>query len=215
MTCKQFRESLDCYVDGELSAAAAAAADAHRRECQACDRAVTSLLAMRSSLKHAIGSATVPTELEGRVRTVLQPTWLRPFAASSALRLSVMAVATVALFVLVLVTVTHPPVDASAANAMDRLALRLDDSSAVVVEGTVLCRDCELERRYGIKSSCRQIGHHGAIFTTDGRILNLVEQRASARLIHDETLFGKRVIVHGRLFRGARALVVESFQLEG
>jgi hypothetical protein len=216
MTCKQFRESLDCYVDGELSVTATAAADSHRRECQACDRAVTSLLAMRSSLKQATASVRLPAGLERRVRTVLMPHWLRPFAAASfAPRRSVMAIAAVALLAVVLATITRPPVDATAANAMDRLALRLDDSSPVVVEGTVLCRDCELEHRYGIKSSCRQIGHHGAIFTADGRILNLVEQRASSRLIHDETLFGKKVIVHGRIFRGARALVVDSFQLEG
>jgi hypothetical protein len=216
MNCKQFRESLDCYVDGELSAAGADAADVHRRECPACDHAVTSLLGMRTSLKQVVASATVPAELRERVRNGLTPRWLRPFAsASSGPRRSVIAVAAVALLAVVLATVTRPPVDATAANAMDRLALRLDDSSAVVVEGTVLCRDCELERRYGIKSSCRQIGHHGAIFTADGRILNLVEQRSSAALIHDETLFGKKVIVHGRLFRGARALVVETFQLEG
>lgn len=216
MSCKQFRESLDCYVDGELSATTAAAADAHRRACQPCDRAVMTLLEMRSALKQAAAAVRVPEALENRVRTAMAPHWLRPLASGSfRRRRSVIALAAVVVFAFALAAATRPPVDASAANVMDRLALRFDNSSAVVLEGTVLCRDCVLEHRYGIKASCKQIGHHGAIFTADGRILNIVEQPASARLIHDETLYGRKIIVRGRLFRGARALVIESYQLEG
>ena len=215
MSCKQFRESLDCYVDGELAATATAAADAHRRECGACDEMVTSLLAMRRALKHT-AAVTMPSNLEERVRTAISPRWLRPLARTSLrARRSVTAAAALLVVGVTLAAATRPSIDRGAANAMDRLALRLDDSSPVILEGTVLCRDCELERRYGVKSSCKQIGHHGAIFVTDGRIVNLIEQRSSATLIHDETMFGKKVIVHGRLFRSARALVVDSFQIEG
>lgn len=97
---------------------------------------------------------------------------------------------------------------------MDRVALQLDDSSDIVLEGTVLCRDCELEHRYGIQASCRLIGHHGAIATPDGRIWNIVEQRSSSELIHDTSLLGKKVLVRGHVLRGARALVVESYTFE-
>src|SRR5438093_3447302 len=38
MDCKTFREALDCYVDGELSAEARTAAETHRRECARCAR---------------------------------------------------------------------------------------------------------------------------------------------------------------------------------
>lgn len=215
MNCKQFRESLDCYVDGELSAAAAAAADAHRRECQSCDRNVASLLAMRTALKKTAAAAPVPSGLVDRVNAVLAPDWRRPLSRSRfTLRRSLVATAALVLAAIVLTALTQPPADARTANAMDRLALRLDESSPVVLEGIVLCRDCELEHRYGIKGSCREIGHHGAIFTADGRILNIVEQRSSANLIHDETLFGRKVVVRGRLLRSARVLVVDSYQLE-
>jgi hypothetical protein len=40
----------------------------------------------------------------------------------------------------------------------------------MVLEGKILCRDCELEHRHGVKASCKIIGHHGAIATADGRI---------------------------------------------
>jgi hypothetical protein len=83
----------------------------------------------------------------------------------------------------------------------------------VVLQGKIVCRDCELEHRYGIRASCGVIGHHGAIATADGRIWNIVEQRTSAKLIHDESLLGKNVVVWGRLFRNSRALVIDSYQL--
>jgi hypothetical protein len=96
---------------------------------------------------------------------------------------------------------------------MDRLALRLDETSPMVLEGKILCRDCELEHRHGVKASCKIIGHHGAIATADGRIWNVVAQGTSEKLIHDESLLGKNIVVRGRLFRNSRALVVESYEL--
>ena len=105
-------------------------------------------------------------------------------------------------------------VETGAANAMDRLALRLDGSSEVVLHGVLLCRDCELEHRYGIEAPCKKIGHHGAIATADGRIWNLVEQTAAAELIHNESLLGRQIVVRGRVFRGARALVIDSYQFQ-
>lgn len=215
MNCTQFLESLNCYVDGELPAAVAAEADLHRRACQSCRGAVTSLLEVREALKQVAAKVQVPTALEERVRAAIAPQWLQLFAGNRyRASLSVIGVAALGLLVVSLATARFA-VDIGAADAMDRLAVGLDDSSAVVVEGTVLCRDCELEHRYGIKASCQVIGHHGAIFTADGRVLNLVEQPSSTQLIHDEALFGRKVIVRGRLFRGARALVVESYELEG
>ena len=170
---------------------------------------------MKGALKQTT-VVIVPPHLDERVRTAMSPRWLGFLGRAEATgrRSAIAAALVLVLVAITLGAATRPSMHRGAANTMDRLALRLDDSSPVVLEGTVLCRDCELERRYGIKSSCKQIGHHGAIFTADGRILNIVEQRSSASLIHDETMFGKRVVVRGRLFRGARALVIDSYQPE-
>jgi Putative zinc-finger len=215
MNCKQFRESLDCYLDGELSAAATAAADAHRKECPQCDRAVARLKELKIAVRRTVSVATPPVDLEARIRTAVATPWMRPFDSirSYGPRRSVLALAAVAVFILAVTVSTRAPIDVSAANAMDRLALRLDDTSPVVLEGEILCRDCELEHRYSVKASCRTIGHHGAIATADGRIWNIVEQGTSENLIHDESLLGKKVVVRGRLFRNARALVIESYEL--
>jgi hypothetical protein len=204
MTCTQFRSSLDAYIDRELAVDATAAADAHRSVCPSCDRLAARALETKAAVRNTVHAITVPPHLEARVRGALAPRW-RPWAAAAAAVLILGVTAGVA---------THPRVDRDAANAMDRMALRLDDSSAVVLTGTLLCRDCELERRYGIKAPCKTIGHHGAIATDDGRIWNLVEQKAAADLIHNEASLGRRIVVHGRIFRGARALVIDSYQFQ-
>jgi len=201
--------------DGELSAAASAAADVHRKECPQCDRAVTRLQELKTAVRRTVNVATPPSDLDARVRPAVATPWMRPFDTimSFGPRRSAFALAVVVVLILAVTVSTRSPIDVSAANAMDRLALRLDDTSPVVLEGKVLCRDCELEHRYGVKASCKVLGHHGAIATADGRIWNIVEQRTSAALIHDESLLGKNVVVRGRLFRGSRALVIESYQL--
>jgi len=212
MNCKQFRESLDCYLDGELSAAASAAADAHRKECPQCERAVAHLEQLKATLRQTVGTATPPSALDARIRSAVATPWTRSFDTIRAFgpRRSVLALA--AVLILAVTVGTRSPIESSAANAMDRLALRLDDTSPVILEGRILCRDCELERRYGVRASCKIIGHHGAIATADGRIWNIVEQRTSAALIHDERLLGRTVVVRGRLFRNSRALVIESYE---
>lgn len=205
MHCTQFRDVLDAYIDHELAADAMAAASAHRRVCPSCERIVLTALETKSTVRRVASAPAIPPGLDARVRSVAAPRWRRRYATAAA---AVLFIALSAGFA------GHGRVERGAANAMDQMALRLDDSSAVVLTGTVLCRDCELERRYGIAAPCRTIGHHGAIATDDGRIWNLVEQKAASELIHDNTLLGRRVVVRGRVFRGARALVIESYQFQ-
>jgi hypothetical protein len=215
MNCKQFRESIDCYLDGELSVEASAAADAHRKECQPCDRAMARLQEIKAAVRRTVSVATPPSDLDARIRAAVGSPWTRPLDAMRwfAPRRRAFALAAAAVIILAVTVSTRAPIGISAANAMDRLALRLDDSSPVVLEGTILCRDCELEHRYGVKASCNVVGHHGAIATADGRIWNIVEQRTSTTLIHDESLLGRTIVVRGRLFRNSRALVIESYEL--
>jgi hypothetical protein len=203
------------YLDGELSAEPTAAADAHRKECPQCERAVMRLEELKTTVRRTVSIATPRSDLDARIRAAVGSRWTRPLDAmrSFAPRRRVLGLAAVAVFILAVTVSTRAPIDIGAANAMDRLALRLDETSPVVLQGKILCRDCELEHRYGVKASCKIIGHHGAIATADGRIWNIVEQGTSADLIHDESLLGKNVVVRGRLFRNSRALVIESCEL--
>ena len=217
MDCKQFREALDCYVHGELSAEAAAAADAHRRECVRCARATEHLLRLRREVKRVVNVHAPPAFLEQRVRTALRPRWMAPWRhpAPAGLRRTAAAVFVVlGLVTLWGATSNTKPFSRMAAVALDRVAVHLDEASRADIEGTVLCRDCELEHEYGVKASCKLIGHHGAIAGADGRIWNIVEQAASADLIHDNALLGKRVHVRARFFRRAGAIEVESYRVD-
>jgi hypothetical protein len=217
MDCKQFREALDCYVHGELSADAAAAADAHRRECARCERVMGRILRLRREVKRVVNLDAPPPRLEQRVRTALRPRWMTgwdPAAPIGLRRTAAAALVVVGLATLWAAVSNQGPFARAAAGALDRVAIRLDESSMADIDGTVLCRDCELEHQYGIKASCKVIGHHGAIATADGRLWNIVEQSASADLIHETALLGKTVHVRARFFRRAGAIEVESYRVQ-
>ena len=169
---------------------------------------------LSGALKQVASAVRVPPALEDRILRSVTPPWKR-YAPGWTLRRQPFGVFAVAIVLALVVAVVGRTLDARAANTLDRVAINVDENSEVVIRGTLLCRDCELTHRYGIESSCQRIRHHGAIFTDGGVIFNLVEQRSSARLIHDETLFGRQVLIHGRLLRGARVLSVDAFEIQG
>ena len=204
MDCKKLREVLDAYMDRELSPDAAAQAEAHIAECDACRRAVEALTRLREGVRAAAGKPEAPAHLTDRVRRSLSPTW-GPVRA-------LQAAAAIVLLAGVL-TLLFPSVRGAEAGALDHIALKLDDSRHVVLEGKLLCRDCELEKRYGYHAMCPLTGHHGAIVTSGGRIWNILEGTKSAELIHNSSLLGKRVRVEGVLYRKAGSLAVSDYQL--
>jgi hypothetical protein len=216
MDCKQLGEVLDCYVDGELSPDAMAAAEAHVCGCAQCMRAVTRLNALRAQVRRTVSEYTPPQDLRLRVRESLRTEWWSSLGRSlTALRWPAAA----ALLLLIGVAGTTAARSTSLASALastiDRVIIGLDEARPVELEGTLLCRDCELERRHLIRALCPVIGHHGALETRDGRIWSIVEQPASSSLIHNPNLLGTRVRAHGRLFRVAGSISVEKYEVLG
>jgi len=204
MDCKKLREVLDAYVDRELSPDAATQAEAHIAECNGCRRAAEALSKLREAVRGAAGEPEAPVHLLDQVRSSLSPTWRRARAVQ-AIAATLLLAATLTLFV--------PTLRGAAATALDYLALKLDDSRPVVLEGKLLCRDCQLEKEYGYHAMCPLTGHHGAIVTSDGRIWNLLEGEKSRELIHDSSLLGRKVRVEGHMYRKAGSLAVSDYQL--
>ncbi len=204
MDCKKLREILDAYMDLELSPDAAAQAKAHIAECNRCRRAAEALTGLREAVREAAGKPEAPAHLLDQVRSSLAPSWRRPGAAQ-AIAATLLLAATLTLFV--------PTLRGAAATALDYLALKLDDSRPVVLEGKLLCRDCQLEKEYGYHAMCPLTGHHGAIVTSDGRIWNFLEGAKSRELIHDSSLLGRKVRVEGHMYRKAGSLTVSDYQL--
>lgn len=204
MDCKNLRQVLDAFVDRELSAEAAAQAERHIAECEACRRTVEALRGLRAAVRAAVGEPEAPADLRERVQNSLRPRWYRTRTIQAIAAALVLAGA---------LTLFVPSVRGAAATALDFLSLRLDDSRPVVLEGTLLCRDCQLEKQYGYHAMCPLTGHHGAIVTADGRIWNLLEGEESRDLIHDSSLLGRRVRVEGRMYRKAGAIAASGYQL--
>lgn len=210
MDCKQFREVLDCYVDGELSAGATAAASAHVRECRACALTHERLNTLRRHVRSAVTAHLPSPDLQHLVRRSLRPRSLSRLRGHRRF-----ALAAVVFFVLGLGlgVANAPRIQHAAVGVLDQAIVHLADPTTVVLQATVLCRDCELKHRRGEQTHCARIGHHGAIVTSDGRIWNIVEQPASRDLIHNNSLLGKRVRVRARLLRDAGSIVIETYQI--
>ncbi len=204
MDCKKLREMLDAYVDRELSAEAAAQAEAHIAECSSCRRAVEGLTRLRETVRTAAGKPEVPQQLLARVQSSLSPRWHRAVAIQAIAATLVLA-GVLTLFV--------PSVRAAAATALDFLSLKLDDSRQVVLEGKVICRDCQLEKEYGYHAMCPLTGHHGWLQTSDGRLWGILEGNASEELIHNSSLLGRKVKIQGRIFRKAGSIAVSGYEL--
>src|SRR5260370_7219616 len=110
MDCKKLREVLDAYVDRELSADAAAQAEAHIAECSACRRAVESLNRLREAVRTAAGKPEAPVELIEGVRSSVSPRWRRAAVIQAIAATLVLA----GIFTLFLPTVRAPPPPAHA-----------------------------------------------------------------------------------------------------
>jgi len=205
MDCQNLREVLDLYVDGELSPEASVQAEAHLAECLACRRAADCLRGLRQAVKAAVSQYQPAPQLANRVReSTLSPWHRRPAWA--------LAVAAAALLI-VAFAASAAQLRGTVANTLEAVAFRLDDSRSVVMEGMLLCRDCQLKKEYGYRAMCPLKGHHGALQTKDGKIWNILDGDAAEDLIHNSALLGRTVRIHGRCFRRASSLEVDSYEI--
>lgn len=203
MDCKEFREAMDLYLDGELAEEAVAAADLHLGECMRCRRAHERLRELRRQLQGAVRVIPMPAALEARIRAQLFPAWRMAWAAALALLL----------FTTLLWAGLNPAARGYAAGAMEAVAFRLDPPRVVELEGQLICRDCELKTLYGAGTMCLLKGHRAALKTADGKIWNLMEGEHSEALLRDASLRGKAIRIHGKLYRRAGCVEVESYRV--
>jgi len=204
MDCKSIREILDPYVDGELSPEANVQAEAHLAECVACRTTVARLNRLRQEVRTAVGQYQPTSQLIDRVRQSTISWWKRPTTWVPVAAV-VMLIAVMALFA--------PQIRAAVANELEVAAFHLDDSRATVMEGKLLCRDCQLKDEYGYHPMCPLSGHHGTLQTKNGKIWNILDGEVSEELIHNSKLLGRTVRIHGRCFRRASSIEVDSYEV--
>lgn len=205
MDCKEFREVLDLYADSELSPEARAAAGLHLSECHACRATTEELMRLRRALKEAVAQHQPPPELVEKVRRSLVPRRRRVGVSALA--------AAVLLFLLLVVFGSTTSMRTALAGEMEQAAFRLDEPRELVLEGVIVCRECELFSLYGGPKERDLQGHQGALKTTGGKIWNFMEGEKASALIHDESLIGERVRVQARSYRRAGCLEVLAYQV--
>ena len=204
MDCKSIREILDLYVDGELSPEATVQTEAHLAECDSCKRTVDHLNRLRRAIKASVSQYQPTAHLLDHVRRSTVTSWLRPTIWTSA---------AVALFLVAVTIFFTPQVRSLVADGLEFVAFHVDDSRATVMEGKLLCRDCLLKEEYGYHAMCPTRGHHGSLQTKDGKIWHILDGEASEELIHNSRLLGRTVRIHGRCFRRASSIEVDSYEI--
>jgi hypothetical protein len=204
MDCKEFRETLDLYIDGELAADAIGTANAHLSKCVSCREARDELLRLRRNVQEVVRGHGLPPQLEERIRGRFVLGWRAVWARAAVLALILLAV---------LMAGISPGARGVAARSMEFVAFHLDQPRLVELEGQLVCRDCELKTLYGAKTMCLLKGHRAALKTADGKIWNLMEGEDTEALLHDEALRGKRIHIVGKLYRRAGCVEVESYRV--
>lgn len=204
MDCKEFREAMDLYVDGELAEGAVAAADMHLAECDRCRLVHRQLTDLRRRVREVVRVVPMPPALEARIRARIFPAWRTVWAPA--------ALAAVLLLALLFAGL-NPAARGYAAGAMESVAFRLDPPRVVELEGQLICRDCELKTLYGAGTMCLLRGHRGALKTADGKIWNLMEGEHTEALLHDSSLRSKSIHVRGKLYRRAGCVEVQSYRV--
>jgi hypothetical protein len=204
MDCRNIREILDLYVDGELSPEARVQAEAHLAECFSCKRALGRLNQLRQAVKATVGQYNPTPQLVARVRKSTIAPWGRPAAWVSAVA---------AVLLLGVLGIFAPQVRGAVANGLEMAAFHLDASRSVVMEGKLLCRECQLKEKYGYQAMCPLKGHRGSLQTKGGKIWHILDGEASEELIHNSKLLGRTVRIHGRCFRRASSIEVDSYEV--
>jgi hypothetical protein len=205
MDCLEFRRVLDLYVDGELSAEALAAASRHRSECSSCRRTEEELHRLRQKVQETVSRYQPPADLRKRIEAAL---------SGSRRRLAASVVAIAVLLLVSWAAASWTPAGRLwLASGLEQVAFELDQPQTLVLEGEIVCRECELFALYGSPMQRDLRGHRGALKTESGKIWNFMEDPTADPLVHDESLLGKRVRVRARLFRRAGCLQVESYEI--
>lgn len=204
MDCKKLREIMDLHIDDELSPEGSLEVQSHLADCPPCRKAMDRIVQLRELVRDEVYRHVPPAGLEDQIRLRISPEWPRYVAVPRV---------AVGLAALLLVLLLIPAVRGKAAAALDFVAMQLDDTRQVVLEGTVLCRDQQLQRKYGTAAQCKLTGHRGWLVTSDGKYWSILEGTNSRELLHDASMLGKRVIVRGRIFRHASSIEVENYEL--
>ena len=78
-------------------------------------------------------------------------------------------------------------------------------------EGKLVCLGCDLKKAEGARAECSVYGHNHSLKTSDGKYVNLLENKYSADLLNGEKYAGKDIKVQGVYYANANQLDVKSF----
>ena len=200
MTCKEIRERLIFFLDGELALSETHRIESHLDACQEC----STVAASEGNFRETLGGMEyhrTPPGLETRIRSALDAGKDRSrFAWGMAWLLSrqVLGAAVAVLFV-ALVVVSRPGL--REAGGTPEIFSTLEAATGSV-KGELVCAGCApMGVSIEDQRHCRKFGHVTGLRAGDGTIWRFVERPKISDLLYDPPRRGTRVDVEGRIYQ--------------
>ncbi len=181
MDHEYWEERLQGYVDNELGPADRIAVQSHVDACPECRTNHNYFQCLKKRLKVHARTIEIPKSVEARLNRLFagkRNPFLQPRYFGAAL-----ALAAVLVLGFLLPDLWQEP-------------YRFVDS---VLEGKVICHDCEVADRAGVKkgSLCRE-GHHMGLKTVEGDLWRFASDQQGYSFVTDMSLIGKQVRIYGQ-----------------
>ena len=210
MSCKETRERMTPYIDGELLEPHRRVIDEHLEECSSCARRAAFERNFDRILREGLVEKEVPVGVIARVRQgiarearsssrgffgrwVMHP--LAGYATAAVLLLALLLPATLG--------------GAPGIGGWQTLF-----QAANTMSGILVCQECDrAHMSFEEQQRCRRFNHHTSIKTADGQYWTIVHRGAGAELNERPDLRGSSVRIEAEAFVKIHTLDVESYEL--
>ena len=126
-------------------------------------------------------------------------------------RILVLAVAVMAISAVTAIACGN---DASSASGKTGAMINTTSPQQVTLKGELACTSCSLKAK-GAQSACSEFGCSHALKTSDGRFINLMQNKFSKNLLGDKKNHNRPVEITGTFFANANMLDIQTYVIDG
>jgi hypothetical protein len=210
MSCKETRQRMTPYIDGELLDPQRQVIDEHLEECSSCARRAAFEKNFNLTLREGLGEVEVPAGVIARVRRGIAGE-ARSTSRGFFGRWVMHPLAGYATAAELLVALVLP---AALGGAPGIGGWQTLFQAVHVTSGTLVCVECDRAHMTAEEQQkCRRFNHHTGVKTADGQYWNIVHRGAGAELNERPELRGSDVKFEAEAFLKIHTLDVQSYSL--
>jgi hypothetical protein len=190
-----WEERLQGYIDNELGPADRRAVADHIDLCPNCRSNLEYMKCLKKRLQVHAGTLRIPQTVEARIQHLFKK-------KRQQRRMAWMMVSGLSLVAVFLIGAFLP---ASLAQPYE--------FTCGIYEGKVICYDCEVGKKAGLKVGVLCIDrHHLGLQTGDKHLWRFADDKEGQPHIKDKNLYGKKVRVYGQSLKPARLIRIKKLE---